>query len=198
MSNTLTTKRSNRGRVLILALILINALLVAFMLAGCSYTPAKATADPQASSATTAEEEPAAQPTEDPADAPKAFGDTVTWDNNVSISVSDPKPYKATDYAAGVTAGQKQVYFTLVLTNHSAETYTPVLMVSASSGGEEASDIFDIDGPQGDMGTPPTTKVLPGKTIKWKVAFSVADASDITLQVSPGFEYTDAIFTNSK
>lgn len=114
-------------------------------------------------------------------------------ENGVSISVSEPTEYTPSDSAMGQIDGYDNVVFEFVLTNNSEERYEPALRNTASSAGEEASTIFDTE--KG-VEFPPSTVVLPGKSVKWQEAFSLADPSDITLQVSFGFTYDSPVFTN--
>lgn len=188
-----TSKQRKIGKAVLTTFVLFFLVIIAISVAGCS-TPAAPAADPKASSAAA----PVEEPTEEPApedDGIRAFGETVTWANNVSISVSEPADYTPTEMAAGVVEGQKTVVFELVLTNNSDEKYDPLVYNTAVSGGEAASGVFDTS--EG-VGFPPNTTLLPGKTIKWLEAYSVADAADIQLEVSAGFEYDSIIFTNNK
>lgn len=178
----------------VLAVVAVCTLLVfAFILTGCSATPVAEDTDPEASQAAAPDTVTPAVEEEPEDDGILAFGETVTWDNNVSLSVSAPAPYTPTEYAAGAVEGQQVVIFELVLTNNSGEVYEPAVYGTASSGGVEAAGVFDYD--QG-VTLPPTTAILAGQTIKWQQAYSVADPANITLQISAGFEYDDAIFTN--
>lgn len=126
-----------------------------------------------------------------------AFGEAMTWDDNVSLSVSTPAPFTPTEWAAGADQAH-HIAFTLVLTNESSEVLEPIVYSRVSSGGAEASQVFDIDNPVGDLTGGPTTAILPGQTVTWVEGYSVADPEVITFQVSPSFEYVDAIFTNIK
>jgi hypothetical protein len=66
--------------------------------------------------------------------------------------------------------------------------------VTASSGEEEAEEIFDTD--NGLEGSP-MTSVRDGKNIKFDIGFRVTDPKDVTLEVSPGFDYDSAIWSNN-
>ena len=169
--------------------------LFALVLTGCS-TQAASAPDPSASVA-----QPAALPeptTEKPKNTIKSFGDVNTWNDGVSISVSEPAPFEVGEYAAGDVDGQTHVVYTLVLTNGSAEPLEPMVRTSVSSGGTEASSIYDTGNALGDIGGSPTTVILPGQTVKWLEAFSLADPNAVTLQVSPSFLHKDTVFTNIK
>lgn len=144
-------------------------------------------------------EEPAVEEEAPPVveDRVLGLGAAMTWEDGVSLSVSEPVAFTPTEWAAGVDQAN-QVAFTLVLTNGSGEILEPMTYSRVSSGGVEASQIFDTDNPVGNMIGSPTTAILPGQTVTWVEGFSIADPASITFQVSPSFEYTDAIFTNIK
>lgn len=181
----------------ILTLAVIGFILFVALVAMAGCTPKVSTPDPAASQAAppvvSEEPEPAAEAPVD--NLPLLFGETATWLNDVSISVSQPTAFDPTDMAAGMVDGNTSVAIEFVLTNNSTENYEPMVYNSASSAGVEAPGIFDVEK---NIGLPPTTTVLPGKTIKWTEAYSVADAADITLEVSVGFEYDSVIYTTSK
>jgi len=180
------------------AFIVIFAVL-ALMLTACGPTTKAAETAPSASPSI-------AQPVESPTPAPaeaaveenpmlKTFGEAMNWTDGISISVSKPSAFKAGEYAAGVTPGLKQVVFEVVLTNNTKAALKPSVYSTVASGGSEASAIFDTGNPTGSIDGGPKTAILPGKTVKWLEAYSVADVKDITFQISPSFDHEDAIFT---
>lgn len=186
-----TSKQRKIGKAVLTTFVLFFLVIIAISVAGCS-TPATATPDPAASSAAAPEKEEA--PVETP--SIPAFGDTVSYEDGLSISVSTPSDYVPSELAAGSVEGQPSVVFEFVFTNNSTENFDPALVfATASSGGVEAPGIFDTS--EG-IGFPPSTTVLPGQTIKWLQAFSTADPAAITLEVSVGFSNDPAIFTNIK
>ena len=141
-------------------------------------------------------------PTEDAGEAPDdgamgglAFGETMEWDDGVSMTVSEPEPFTPSDLAAGADQAVDLV-FTLTITNDSSENVQPVVVSTLSSDGTEATRIFDIGADGGQVGIPPTTAILPGESITWREAWSVADEGSLTMQTSPSFQYEPAVFTN--
>jgi len=90
------------------------------------------------------------------------------------------------------------VVFQLTITNGSDENLNPVTYSRVASGGTEASAIFDSGNSMGDIGLGPTTVILPGGTITWLEAYSLTDPSSIVFQISPSFDYQDAVFTNQQ
>lgn len=184
----------NHTRPVIVAAALMLALVFAFIFTGCATTTQAESADPEASQAAAPVAEDTVTPPSEPevADGVYGFGETVTWDDNVSLSVSVPAPYAPSEYAAGPVEGHQTIAVEFVLTNGSTENFEPAVYGTATSGGVEAPGVFDYDN---GMTLAPTTVLLAGQTIKWTQAFSVLDPADITLQISAGFEYDDAIFT---
>jgi hypothetical protein len=165
-------------------------------LTGCGGVDKAASPAPEASVAAPVSEQTPEPAVETPSNVVE-FGGVYTWENGVSISVSAPSEFVASEYAMGATPGQAQVVFTFVLTNGSTEPLEPMTFPTAASGGTEAASIYDSGNPLGEIGSSPSTSVLPGKTVQWLVAYSVADINDIIVEVSPGFEYQNAIFTNN-
>lgn len=190
MSTTPYARNNRAIRFLFTFLVIAAIFVLALAFAGCS-TPASSTPDPEATSApaveVTVEEEPAPEPPAIP-----VFGDTISYPDGVSISVSVPSEYTPTEYAAGLVDGQSNVVFNFVLTNNSTENFDPTLVyATASSGGLEASGVFDTtDG----IGFPPQTAVTPGNAIQWAQAWSVANPADITMEVAVGFDRDPALF----
>ncbi|WP_242492417.1 DUF2510 domain-containing protein [Agromyces binzhouensis] len=123
------------------------------------------------------------------------FGETMVWSNGVSMTVSGPEPFTPSDISAGDDQAVNLV-FTLTIQNDSGENVQPVVFSQLSSGGTEASRIFDVGAEGGQVGIPPTTAILPGESITWNEAWSVADPGSLTMQTAPSFEYEDVIFTN--
>jgi len=182
----------------ILAITLVTAAILG--LSGCGDKEVVAP-DPKASAATAVEPAPETVVTTPPPanDLVKQFGDVVTYDDGISISLGAPTAYTPGEYAQGLVEGQQPTIFKVVLTNNSAELIEPYLFVTVSSAGAESSVIGDIMHPDyGDVGMAPMTSVLPGKTIEWYVAYSVADPADITADVTltNDLGYEPAIFTN--
>lgn len=177
-----------------LSITLATVGLSALLLTGCS-VPAAPTPDPVASAASQPEVQ---EPVAETSPLIQPFGGVVTYEDGVSVSVSTGAPFQPTDMAVGAEGGTPLV-FKVVLTNNSTEPLEPTAFPSATSGGQMASNIADVANPEfGDIGLSPTTTILPGQTIEWYSAFSVADPADVTFEVSPtSFDYDMAIFTTA-
>jgi hypothetical protein len=171
------------------------AVVTALALTGCSVVSAEPVADP--TSTTDPKPAPpveAPEPAEEPVpvdDMIFAFGETIEYEDGMGLSVSAAVPFTPSQYAAGVDF-PTSIVFNITVTNGTDAAYDPLVFGTLSSGGSEASQVYDMEN---NVGGSPTTAVLPGQSITWAEAWSVADASDLTYSLSPGFEYNDAIFT---
>lgn len=134
-----------------------------------------------------------------PAEGDLAFGDTMTWDDGVALTVTGPEPYSPSDFAVGATL-ENNVVFTLTITNNSTEDVQTLPLPSLSAGDQEVSQIFDVGSdliePGDDVGIPPTATIEPGGSVTWRAAWSLDDPSSLTLQVAPNLLYPSATFTN--
>jgi hypothetical protein len=157
----------------------------ALLLSGCAVTGAAPHSDPKASAAAA----PAPSPKQD--SLLKGFGQTITYTTGVSVSVSTPAPYTASAEAAGVVDGQQTLQFNVVVTNNSKQNFDMSGFPEATSGGQPAHAITDLGA---NVGNTPMTTLLPGQTVQWVEAFSVANPADITFQYAPSMEYQKAIF----
>ncbi|MEU3689613.1 DUF4190 domain-containing protein [Streptomyces narbonensis] len=117
-----------------------------------------------------------------------ADGDTSVYDDDLKITVSDPKAYTASEYAVGHTKGNKAYQVTVVVENGGKKNFDAVgVLLSARAGanGVEAEQIFDEKVGAGFQGA-----VLPGKKATLTVAFDTPkDAKNLTVEVNPGFDY---------
>lgn len=156
---------------------------------GTSAESVAGTNRPSAEAATTAE---APETPEAPPKNPK-FGQTYTWENGLAVTVSTPKPFKPSEYAAAEKA-TAYLEWTVTIVNGTKDNYDPSLFsTTLQSANTEASEVFDME--NGFEGSPSTT-LLPGRESKFKIGYGVQDPKDLVLEVTPGFEYESAIFTN--
>lgn len=179
------------AREWLFALVIGLALGLSLMLAGCT-SAVKAPSSAPAATPPAVEEAPVVD------DMIAAFGEVFDYTNGVSISVSEGVAFQPSGTAAGAVDGQTHLAFTITLTNGTNEAIDPYTYETVSSGGSEASSIFDMDNPIGDVGGSPMTSLLPGKSVSWIVGYSVADPADLVFEASPGFEYEEVIFTNAQ
>lgn len=122
-----------------------------------------------------------------------SFGDDWTYENGVTVTLSQPADYTPSDSSFDPSNAPAHVTFEVTVTNDGEEDYDPVLLsLSAQSGSTPAEQIFDSA--QGVGGSPSTT-LLPGRSVTFPVAFGVQDPTDLVVEVSPGFEYQSVVFT---
>ena len=176
---------------------LIAGLALTASLTACTSVSATSV-DPDAKAATS-EEAPAVE--EEPAANPliKPFGEVVSYEDGVSISVALIGEFTPTQYAI-YNEGETPLVFKVLITNNSEEPLEPAAVAEATSGGKPAGFIADAGNPEyGDLGLFPTSVILPGQTLEWYTAFGVTDPADVTMQLSPTlFDHEAAIFTTSK
>lgn len=135
---------------------------------------------------------PAPSPPAPPAAAVKHFGDAARFADGLAVTVAAPQPFTPSDVSSGWIPGQQAATFAITITNGSQQAYDPsLLIVSVRSGANEESQIFD----KGLDGTP-STAVLPGQSVTFPVGFTMSNPGAVVVQVTPGFQYTNALFTN--
>lgn len=192
-------KAIDRHKYVAAFLFAIIALVLVMGLAGCS--TAVVEPDPAASAATVDE---VVAETEEQTPPPvnefvKQFGEVVSYEDGISISVALVGPFTPSNLEYfPLGEGETAVLFKVVLTNNSEAVFEPGAVPNATSGGKTATYISDVGNPEyGDIGLFPVTSLLPGQTLEWYAAFGVADPADITFEIGPGpFDYQSAIFTN--
>ncbi|MFE0651299.1 DUF4190 domain-containing protein [Streptomyces sp. NPDC059534] len=115
-------------------------------------------------------------------------GDTSVYDDDLKVTVSDPKPFTPGEYAIGHTKGNKAYQVTVLIENGGKKKFdTTLVSLSATAGkdGVAAEQIFDDKIGAGFEGT-----VMPGKKATITVAFDAPkDATGLTVEVNPGFTY---------
>lgn len=166
----------------------IAIVLAVLTLTGCTPVVATSSPDGPAIAGESFAETPTEQPTQPPNTA--AFGNAVTYEDGLAISVSIPTPFVPSEYAVGVTF-PSSVLFNITVTNGTNTNFDPFLYATASAGGQEAAQIYDTA-----VGLAPTTVLLPTQTVTYQIAFSVAETQGIVVQIVPGLDYRDAIFTD--
>lgn len=168
----------------------VTATALALTLAACG-------AEVPASTGTDATPSQAAQPDEpletpspepEPEDAGPAlltWGETLTYEDDLAIAVSQPTGYAPTEWAAGVEGFTSFVTFNVTVTNGTDAAYEWFnLDVAVSSGGAPASEVFDYSS---NIGSAPEADLLPGQSVTYAVAYGVANTADLTVDASAGY-----------
>ncbi|MYT72614.1 MULTISPECIES: DUF4190 domain-containing protein [unclassified Streptomyces] len=115
-------------------------------------------------------------------------GDSVIYDDDLTVSVSNAVAFNPNEYAAGHTKGNKAYKVTVTVTNDSKAKFDATLLTADARAGKDgttAEAIFDDKVGAGFNGT-----ILPGKKATVVYAFDApADAGNLTVEVTPSFEY---------
>ena len=111
------------------------------------------------------------------------FGQEHTYGDGLALVVGNPQPYKPTANATGLDEGEP-TRVQVVVTNGTDEAFRPnTMLVSATSGGQEATGVWDPD--QGIALTGPDVSVPAGGELSFYLAFAVQDPADLRLEISP-------------
>ncbi|GAA2961282.1 MULTISPECIES: DUF4352 domain-containing protein [Streptomyces] len=114
-------------------------------------------------------------------------GDSAVYDDGLEVTVNAPAAYTAGEFAIGHTKGNDAYTVSVVIENKGKEKFDAALVTleaRAGKDGVDAEQIFDDKIGEGFTGT-----VLPGRKITAEYAFDTpADAGNLTVEVSPGFD----------
>lgn len=171
-----------------LFLALLIGLLVAASVSACSIG---GTNHPAPAAAPVASSTPAPQVVENP--LIKAFGGTVTYQDGASVTVTPGTPFQPNAEAAGEIPGQQTLKFTVTVKNGTNKPLDILAYSQATSGGKQASEVSDI---ANNVGGNSDATLLPGQSLSWDCAYSVANPQDVTFTYQPDFQYKTAIFTS--
>jgi hypothetical protein len=124
---------------------------------------------------------------------PRKFGSRFNYEDGLVVMVAKPVRFQPSEYAA-VQKAPAYLSFKITIINGTGKRFDPVLFrVSVQSNDAEADAVFDM---ANDLKGPPSTVVLPKRQSSFKVGFGVQNPKDLVVQVTPGFEYSEAVFTN--
>jgi uncharacterized protein affecting Mg2+/Co2+ transport len=148
--------------------------------------------DLSAIGATTPAAAPAPSPAA-PATSAVAFGQTFTYADGLAVTVGAPTSYDPASYAAGHTNPHAYAV-TVRVTNDTGAAFDPTLMrVLMTTDGAPASQVFD-----GESGLPPQSRLQPGRSLTYEVAFSTTtDSGEAQVDVVPSFSHDHAVFTGN-
>lgn len=108
-----------------------------------------------------------------------ALGDTYHG-ADIDIAVANPKTITTGKYAVP-EQNAKAISYEFTVTNHSPKPWpASMLLLHATAGDKAAEQVFDSGSK---IGGAPVQDVLPGKSLKFTVAFLDAAPGDISLQV---------------
>ncbi|MBB4735960.1 cobalamin biosynthesis protein CobT [Micrococcus cohnii] len=125
-------------------------------------------------------------------DGELAYGDAAVWEDGMEVTISEPEGYEPSEYV-DLSGDGEPVAMEVTIKNGTDEPFQAhSLRTAASSGGQEAETIYDIEN---DIDLP-STDVRPGKEITYKIAYEVKDKGDVDLDLNPGFEYDTAYYSS--
>jgi len=165
----------------------------ALLLAGCS-SPA-----PSVSNGGDAAK-PAAEATTPapPADRSAKFGDTVTYDDGVKITLKSLGFVKTSQYAVGAVEGQAAVFELTVVNGGKTELNASMMSFAKISYGANNKKATSVGDAEQQIGSETLSTILPGETQTVKVGAGVpkASASAVRVEISGPNSFTDkpAIF----
>ncbi|MFH8615213.1 DUF4352 domain-containing protein [Streptomyces sp. NPDC017979] len=117
-----------------------------------------------------------------------APGDTASYDDGLKVTVTAAKKFTPGEYAAGHASGNKAYKVTVSLENTGTKNFDTVLTIvdaRAGADGVTAEKIYDDAVGMGFDGN-----VAPGKKATVTFGFSSpAEAKNLTVEVTPGFDY---------
>jgi hypothetical protein len=197
-----TPPRRPRGRIrkivgalaLSVVVLIVVLVIIGLATAGKSGAPGNPTAKPAAQAATSA---PASTPASS-APATLGFGATqdFVYSDGTKVSVTSATPATLSQEAAGGNAGDPAVNVIVKITAGKASIDASEIQASANGGpdGTQLSQAFDTDT------NTPTGTLEPGQSGSYTFEFDlqqVANGKQLSISVTPGFDYQNAVFTGA-
>ena len=152
-----------------------------------SDAPATTTA-PASSSDDEAVDEVVDEPVED---GTAAFGQTYTYEDGMAVRISKPKPFTPGEYDYIPKGATTFRIFKVTITNGTAKPFDPNLAhVTVAAAGAEGEQLYAES-----VGSAPSTKIRPGKSVTYSVAFGLRGTSDLTVEVAPDMvDYASVLY----
>lgn len=180
---------------------------VLFSLGACATTDGETTASPtggtnrptesSSQSSTTPEPEPTTEPepesslTDTEGPGILALGESFTYSDGLQVTVGKPQKMVSSEWAS--PSGTAGLVMDVTIVNGSPTPFDPSMgYATAQSGNTEAEEIFDSE--NGLEGSP-STSVLPGREVTYKMAFAGTDLDSFVLEFATSFEHGPLIFT---
>lgn len=124
------------------------------------------------------------------------FGQTIAWEDGVTMTVTPPETYVPTEFATG--DGANNVVFTLTITNGSPDAISLLTYSQVTSAGQPGAIVFDVLDSGEEISAEPSGILEPGQSVTWREAWAVADPNAITLLDSPTVDHVEVTFTNEQ
>ena len=148
------------------------------LLAGCNAGDVPTTTTPSS----TTPSSPTTEPGTANSAGVKKFGETYTWSDNVSITVKDPAKFTPSKYSAERSEFKDFTALTVTIKNDTSQILDPSRFnYSATSGDKESRAVYDSDNQDGFGGR---AKILPGKSLTFKIGYGYTPGQDFNLIVT--------------
>ena len=173
--------------------LLVALLFSTAVLAGCgSNAPTSTPAQPATSGsagATAAGDATSAPPKAD--ELTKQFGSTFKWDNGIEYTLGAPQPFTPSEFVTQMIQNKdltEYVVMEATLVNGTKEPIPAMAAVheTGTTGDVSAEQIFDSDQNVG----LPSGDVMPGATLKWKIAWARLPGQPFVVAVSNMSDFT--------
>lgn len=125
------------------------------------------------------------------------FGQTFTWNDGLSVTLSKPREFKPSPYAHVRSAhgrmGKTFLVVTVEVVNHTGHAFDPRWFVASLPPGSPAGTVSDKDKA---IGAQPRTKLMDGREATWRLGYAVVNPDHLILEVSPGLERQPVTYTS--
>lgn len=130
----------------------------------------------------------APEPTPDPVDMSVAFGQTQTWQDNVSVTVKKPTEFARGEWTMGGEGYPHLVKFDVTVTNGSDQPVDVSLFdyQVMSNGVVGETDIIDDDA---GVNMAPNASVMPGKSMTFTLGAGVKGLNNLSVLAAPNWDY---------
>lgn len=125
---------------------------------------------------------------------PVRLGQTITYDDGLSITVGKPQAFTPDpEWATGGEGFAEQVKMTVTVVNNTGMPFdADMTYITVQSANVEGEEIYDDS-----LTSSPQTSLLDGREATYEIGYGVGDSSDLVVEVEPGsFEHESAIFTS--
>lgn len=116
------------------------------------------------------------------------FDEAIAYPDGLSYSISTPVAFQP-DPSATKTKQAANVVFTITVINGTKSAFKPVFTEKVTSGGTKGDSIVDTA-----LGGGLTAAIPAGGTASYKAGYSIADATQVIFDITPGSRYAHTIF----
>jgi len=137
-------------------------------------------------------EEPSAEPEDE--DPILKFGQSHTWEDGMQITIGKLESFKPSDTAAFDEDDDRFVKFHVTIKNGTKKRFDPSsFSTTASTGDRDAEEVYDS---AKGIGGAPESKILPGRSKNFDIAYGIDKGEDFVLEVAPDYDYEEALYAS--